>query len=189
MDKDRLRAGARGGAAIEPETARAVISGLFGWLSGRLPGTVAAYLAMQDEVEVEPLFDSLPGWRWVLPRVEPDGTLTWRDREVSRETHRFGMRQPVDRGPEIPVHEIDVFLVPGMAFDETGARLGRGGGHYDRVLALRRKDSDAVGVTVESRVIASVPVHHHDQRVDWLATETGVRECRPKKQPNKEDQS
>lgn len=179
MDKEPFREAARESMAIEPETARAVVSGLFGWLSGRLPGAVGAFLAMKDEIDVEPLFDRLPGWRWVLPRIEPDGTLTWRDRAVPRETHRFGMQQPVDQGPEIHVFEIDVFLVPGMAFDETGARLGRGGGHYDRVLAIRRKDSVAVGVTVESRVIEVVPVHDHDQRVDWLATENGVRECSP----------
>jgi 5-formyltetrahydrofolate cyclo-ligase len=180
MDKDDLRAGARGSPAIDPETATQVTSELFTWLSGRLPGTIAAYMAMSDEVDVEPLFSRLPGWRWVLPRVEPDGTLTWRDRDVPRETHRYGMSQPVDQGPETPVSQIDVFLVPGMAFDETGARLGRGGGHYDRVLAISRKDSDSVGVTVESRVIESVPAHDHDQRVDWLATETGVRECSPR---------
>lgn len=181
VDKDRLRAGAQESDAIAPDTAMAVVSALFAWLSGRLPGTVAAYLAMADEVDVEPLFDRLPGWRWVLPRLEPDGTLTWRDREVPREIHRFGMSQPVDQGPEIPRNQIDVFLVPGMAFDETGARLGRGGGYYDRELAVRRKDSEAVGVTVESRVIESVPVHDHDQRVEWLATENGVRECDPKR--------
>lgn len=158
-----------------------VVGGLFGWLSRRLPGTIAAYLAMRDEVDVEPLFERLPGWRWVLPRVEPDASLTWRDRDLPREAHRLGMRQPVDDGPVIAVHEIDVFLVPGMAFDDTGARLGRGGGHYDRVLAIRRKDSEAVGVTVESRIIESVPVHDHDQRVDWLATENGVRECSPRR--------
>jgi 5-formyltetrahydrofolate cyclo-ligase len=181
MDKKRLRAGASGRAAFEPEVAIAVVSGLFVWLSGRLPGTVAAYLAMSDEVDVGPLFDRLPGWRWVLPRLEPDGNLTWRDRDIPRETHRLGMAQPVDQGPVIPVSEIDVFLVPGMAFDWTGARLGRGGGHYDRALAIRRGDSEAVGVTVESRVIESVPVHDHDQRVDWLATELGVRECPPER--------
>ena len=184
MDKDRLRAGARGSAAIEPDMAMAVVDGLFDWLSGRLPGTIAAYLAMRDEVDVEPLFARLPGWRWVLPRLEADGSLTWRDRDVPRETHRFGMSQPVEQGPEVPVSQIDVFLVPGVAFDETGARLGRGGGYYDRVLAIRRKDSDAVGVTVENRIIESVPVHDHDQRVDWLATENGVKECSPR--PGKE---
>ncbi|MBW3667453.1 MAG: 5-formyltetrahydrofolate cyclo-ligase [Actinobacteria bacterium] len=180
MDKERLRTGLGRGPKVDPGVELLVASGLFVWLSGRLPGTIAAYLALGHEVDVESLFTRLPGWRWVLPRVEPDGALTWRDRDLPREVHSFGMSQPVDRGEAVPVSHIDVFLVPGMAFDETGARLGRGGGHYDRVLAVRRKDSAAVGVTVEDRVIEAVPVHDHDQRVDWLATESGVRECSPK---------
>lgn len=179
MDKERLRAGLGRRSKTDPGTEVLVVSGLFVWLSGRLPGTIAAYLALGHEIDIESLFRRLPGWRWVLPRVEPDRTLSWRDREVPRETHPLGMSQPVDQGEEIPVSHIDVFLVPGLAFDATGARLGRGGGHYDRVLATRRKDSEAVGVTVEDRVIEAVPIHDHDQRVDWLATENGVRECTP----------
>ena len=79
----------------------------------------------------------------------------------------------------MPVHEIDVFLVPGLAFDDYGGRLGRGGGFYDRVLAIRRADSEAIGVTVSSRVIPEVRVVDHDQPVDWLATEDGVIPTRP----------
>jgi len=181
MDKERLRTGLGKGPTVDAGVELLVVSGLFVWLSGRLPGTIAAYLALGHEIDVESLFTRLPGWRWVLPRMEPDGNLTWRDRDVPRETHHWGMSQPVGQGDEIPVSHIDVFLVPGVAFDDTGARLGRGGGHYDRVLATRRKDSEAVGVTVEDRVIEAVPVHDHDQRVDWLATEAGVRECTPRR--------
>lgn len=162
---------------MEPGVGFLVVSGLFVWMAGRLPGTVSAYLALPDEVDVAPLFKRLPGWRWVLPRVEPNRGMTFRDRDVPREVHDLGMEQPVDTGNPIPLHEIDVFLVPGLAFDSTGARVGRGGGYYDRALAERRTDTDAIGVTLDERVIVSIPVCGHDQRVDWLATEGGVREC------------
>ncbi|HIE21353.1 MAG TPA: 5-formyltetrahydrofolate cyclo-ligase [Acidimicrobiia bacterium] len=177
-DKGEIRDRMRG--SIDPGLGFLVVSGLFVWFSSRLPATAAAYLAMSDEVDVTPLFKQLPGWRWVLPRVEPDGTVTFRDRDLPRERHPLGMEQPVDQGPVIPVPEIDVFLVPGVAFDGHGGRLGRGGGHYDRILAQRRPGSDVVGVTVEARVVEAIPVADHDQRVDWLATETGVRECSPR---------
>ncbi len=167
-------------AAVEDDTGRRVASALFVWMSGRLPGTVAAYLAMPDEVEVSSLFERLAGWRWALPRIEADGTLTFRDRGVPLERHRLGMDQPIDQGPEIPIHEIDTFLVPGLAFDETGARLGRGAGYFDRVLARRRGDCVAVGVTVEARIVEAIPVEPHDRKVDWLGTEVGVRECSPR---------
>ena len=171
----------RGQGEMDPGKGLMVVSGLFAWLSGRLPGTIAAFLAMSDEVDLSSLFDQLPGWRWVLPRVEQDRTLTFRDVAVPKETHRFGMEQPIDRGPVVPLHEIDTLLIPGLAFDPAGARLGRGGGYYDRLLAERRGDAQAVGVTVDSRVIKAVPVDDHDQRVDWLATESGVKECSPRR--------
>lgn len=148
-------------------------------MSGRIPGTVSAFLAMAGEVDVSTLFARLPGWRWVLPRVEPDRSMTFRDRDVGREIHRFGMEQPIDAGPIVPVHEIDLFLAPGLGFDKAGGRVGNGGGFYDAVLAVRRKDSIAVGVTVTMRVFDEVPMNGHDQRVDWLATETGVMACSP----------
>jgi 5-formyltetrahydrofolate cyclo-ligase len=159
---------------VTPEISNRVIEALFGLLSGRLPGTASAYLAMEGEVDVTGLFARLPGWRWVLPRVESDLGLTFRDRDVGREDHRWGMEQPADQGPVIPVAEIDVFLVPGMAFDSAGHRLGRGGGYYDRVLAARRGDSVAIGITWSGGLMAALPVEDHDQQVDLVVTEDGV---------------
>ena len=165
--------------AIDLDRNDAVLRGLFEWLSARLPGTISAFLAMPGEVDLSPLFARLPGWRWVLPRVEDDRSLTFRDRDVPREMHPFGMEQPAAVGPVVPMHEIDVFLTPGLAFDGRGGRLGNGAGFYDRVLAARRGDAVAVGVTVEVHVVDEVPMDDHDQRVDWLATETGVRASSP----------
>jgi 5-formyltetrahydrofolate cyclo-ligase len=179
VDKETLRAEVRGQGPIDESTQALVISGLFTWLSSRLPGTVSAFLAMPGEIDLSPLFERLPGWRWVLPRVEPDRLLTFRDKDVPRETHPFGMSQPVSKGPEVPIREIDVFLTPGLAFDMGGGRVGNGGGYYDRVLEQRRGDSSAIGVTIDSRVFGEVPMEAHDQRLDWLATENGVKECSP----------
>lgn len=164
---------------MDQATSARVADSLFEWLSPRLPGTISAFLAMSGEVDVSPLFTRLPGWRWVLPRVEPDRSLTFRDHNVPIETHRFGMEQPTDTGPSVPFHEIDVFLTPGLAFDTCGGRLGNGGGFYDRVLTQRRADSTAIGVTIQSRVFEEVPMTEFDQRVDWLATEYGVTPCLP----------
>lgn len=167
----------RGGPS--PQVAARVKKSLRTWMAGRLPGTVAAYLAIRGEVDVAGLFTDLPGWRWALPRLETDDTLVFRDHGAPRERYRFGIEQPVAGGVVIPVHEIDLFLVPGVAFDLTGRRLGRGGGHYDRVLAGRRADSTAVGVTYRDRLVDDVPWDRHDQRMDWLAIEDEVIECRP----------
>jgi len=181
VDKKELRAMVRGDGSVDRAVSMGVVEGLFTWMSQRLPGTVSAFLAMTGEVDVSPLFTRLPGWRWVLPRVEPDRSVNFRDRDVPRETHRFGMDQPTDTGPVVPLPEIDVFLAPGLAFDRHGGRLGNGGGFYDRLLARRRTDSEAIGITIERRVLEEVPMLEHDERVDWLATEKGVSRCMPRR--------
>jgi 5-formyltetrahydrofolate cyclo-ligase len=179
VDKQELREQIRAQGPVAGEESGQVVAGLFTWMSKRLPGTVSAFLAMPGEVDVGPLFTRLPGWRWVLPRVEPDKTLTFRDRDVPIERHRFGMDQPIDMGPVIPVSQIDVFLTPGLAFDMRGGRLGNGGGFYDRILSARRSDAVAVATTVKRRIVEAVPMVDHDQRVDWIATEDGVIRCSP----------
>lgn len=158
----------------------AIVARLFEFLAPRLPGTIAGYLAIGHEPDLEDLWNRLPGWRWVLPRIEDDGSLTFRDRDVEREDHRLGITQPIQSGPAIRVSELDVILVPALAFDRSGARLGRGGGHYDRVLAQRRPGSHAIGISTRARLIERVPREAHDQQVDWLATEEGVRLCSPR---------
>lgn len=179
MDKQTLRDHARRVPDPTEEQSAAVRTGLRNWLASRLPGTIAAYLAMGSEVDVAPLFDALPGWRWVLVRVEDDLSVTFRDRDLPREVHPLGMSQPIESGEPVAQNQIDVYLVPGVAFDVTGARLGRGGGFYDRILAARRPDAAVVGVSVDARTVARVPREAHDQTVQFLATESGVRECLP----------
>lgn len=159
----------------------AVCDALFRFLSAQIPGTIATYRAMGDEVVVSSLVGRLPGWRWLLPRIEPDGSLTWRDARVTLEKHRWGMEQPMAEGQIIKSSQIDSFLVPGLAFDAVGNRLGRGRGYYDRELATRRGDSLAIGVTVGARLLDSIPIEEHDQPVTHLATEMGVIEATPTK--------
>ena len=180
MEKAAIRAMIRDHGPIDSTVGLSVAEGLFIWLSGRLPGTVASFLAMPTEVDTSHLFDRLPGWKWVLPRVESSTSVSFRDRDVSRETHRFGMEQPADEGACTPIHEIDIFLAPGLAFDRSGGRIGNGRGFYDRLLASKRSDAQVVGVTIESRVLDSVPMDAHDRYVGWLATELGVTECSPR---------
>jgi 5-formyltetrahydrofolate cyclo-ligase len=174
MDKASLRERMRGVGPIPPMVSDQVVDGLFAWLSPRLPGTISAFLPMTGEVDLRPLFDRLPGWRWVLPRVEDDRSITFRDIAVPREIHPFGMQQPAASGPVIPIQEIDVLLVPGLAFDRSGGRLGNGAGHYDRILSAARGDAIGIGIAPAVRLVDSVPVEAHDVRVDWLATEEGV---------------
>ncbi len=165
--------------AIEPEVSEEIVSGLFDWLSTRLPATISSFLAMEGEVDLTPLQGRLPGWRWVLPRVEEDRSMNFRDWDVPREVHRFGMEQPTATGPVVPIHEIDVFLVPGLGFDGEGGRIGNGAGHYDRALSAARADAVSIGICPVRRLVEVVPMEDHDVRVQYLAHETGVARVAP----------
>jgi 5-formyltetrahydrofolate cyclo-ligase len=93
------------------------------------------------------------------------------------------MAQPVAAGAVVGMLEVDLMLVPGVGFDLGGARIGRGGGHYDRLLAERRSDCAAIGVTWTARIVDIVPMEAHDLRVDYLAVDTGVIPCSTTRQP------
>lgn len=85
---------------------------------------------------------------------------------------------PGDAGAGAPlaVEELDAVLVPGLAFDLAGGRLGRGGGHYDRFLLRCRPDCLRIGVCFEGQLVGTVPIDPWDQPVDAVVTEAGVRE-------------
>ncbi len=90
------------------------------------------------------------------------------------EIRRHGIREPVE-GPAIEPCSLDLILVPGIAFDARGGRLGRGAGFYDRYLALAGEGVLRVGVCFEAQVIGAVPQETHDLGVDALVSEQGFR--------------
>jgi 5-formyltetrahydrofolate cyclo-ligase len=73
---------------------------------------------------------------------------------------------------------IDLVIVPGVAFDERGNRLGYGGGYYDRFFTELREDVPLVAVTFELQVLPAIPVMSWDRRVDLVVTEKRVIDCR-----------
>ena len=81
-------------------------------------------------------------------------------------------------GPEGPVvaSDVDIVLVPARAFDRDGYRLGRGGGHYDRLLPTLRPGVPVVGVACAARIVDRLPRESHDVPMTHLATEEGVAE-------------
>jgi 5-formyltetrahydrofolate cyclo-ligase len=86
--------------------------------------------------------------------------------------------QPTTEAPTIDPAAIDVVLVPGVLFDPDGGRLGHGKGYYDRLLSPFRPRPLLIGVTLDRRVVASLPMTATDVWVDSVATESGFREAR-----------
>src|SRR5690606_2797566 len=82
------------------------------------------------------------------------------------------------RCPRLDPHELDLCIVPGLAFDRRGVRLGRGGGYYDRYLPRLRAGAVRVGWIPERFVFDELPLEPHDARVDLLGTEQGISRSR-----------
>lgn len=137
--------------------------------------TVATFAALPDEPAILSLTTTLPDRRWVLPVVIGDD-LEFRaisDPHLDLQAGAFGILEPQSSCPVVRTEEIDLFLCPGMAFDQTGARLGRGRGFYDRLLACAREGTSLWGITLSQRVKAAVPREPHDLAMHAVLTEQG----------------
>ncbi|MAY66032.1 MAG: 5-formyltetrahydrofolate cyclo-ligase [Rhodospirillaceae bacterium] len=148
------------------------------------PGWVSGYLAMQDEMDVLPavLAMAANGWQGCLPVVVGKGQrLQFRAWSPGTELEDgvFGTRHPVTGGADV---RPDLLLVPLLAFDRSGYRLGWGGGFYDRTLADLRKSGTpvaAVGVGYSAQEVDAVPRDHYDARLDWVVTEEDIIKIAP----------
>ena len=145
---------------------------------GMTPGWVSGYLAMGDEMDVLPALESLvsAGWRCCLPVVtgksQPLIFRAWSP-GAALEDGVFGTRHPAAGADEVSP---DLLLVPLLAFDRSGYRLGWGGGFYDRTLAgLRAVGTPvAVGAGFAAQEVDAVPHAGYDARLDWVITEDDI---------------
>ncbi|HUE37397.1 MAG TPA: 5-formyltetrahydrofolate cyclo-ligase [Candidatus Acidoferrum sp.] len=83
---------------------------------------------------------------------------------------RFGIREPASSCVAIPLEELDVVLVPGVAFDANGHRLGRGKGFYDRL--LENFGGKKIGIAFDEQIVDAVPAEKNDVRMDLILTPT-----------------
>jgi 5-formyltetrahydrofolate cyclo-ligase len=138
-------------------------------------GCVAAYVGVGTEPPTIPLLDALRacGIRVLLPVIEGDG-LDWAgyDGPASLADGPLGLAEPVGAriGPEA-LHDADVVLIPALAVDHEGHRLGRGRGYYDR--ALRTVTAPVIAVVYDDDVLDTVTVESHDRNVDSWVTPSG----------------
>lgn len=82
----------------------------------------------------------------------------------------FGILEPLSTAPSVPVNQLDLALVPGIAFDMCGRRLGRGKGFYDRLLAA--VPGAKCGVAFDQQVVGEIPVESHDIVMNFILTPT-----------------
>lgn len=139
---------------------------------------VAGYIPVRDEIDALPLVRALMagGCTAAMPCVVgPGAPLLFRRWDLGGPlmSRPFGLLEPDEQAPAI---EPDLVLAPLLAFDRHGYRLGNGRGYYDRTLAgLRaRRATVAVGLAFAAQEVVSLPVGEHDQRLDWVVTESAV---------------
>ncbi len=171
MTKDDWRGWARGQRAALPDLSEQVSAHLGAFLRDRGAQRVLAYRALPGEIDVSALAGH---FELLAPRARfrPSPRLTLHPWASATEVSRFGALQPPAGAPQMPLSGVDAVLLPGLAFDVLGRRLGYGGGFYDRLLP--GYGGLSVGVVQAALVVPRLPAEAHDCPVGWLATEAGV---------------
>jgi 5-formyltetrahydrofolate cyclo-ligase len=82
--------------------------------------------------------------------------------------------EPKPHCPPVEIGALDLILVPGLAFTRDGARLGRGGGYYDRLLANPQCRAQRIAIAFDVQIIDHIPIEDHDQRIHQIITESGL---------------
>jgi 5-formyltetrahydrofolate cyclo-ligase len=145
------------------------------------PRKVLCYASMADEVQIRPLMEkwlSL-GVTVALPHITGKGQMeavsfTDFDSLVEGE---YGILTPdLEKGEIIPPDELDLIIVPGIAYDTRGERLGMGGGFYDAYLARATK-AKRIALAFSCQLVAKIPMEAHDVLVHKIITEQGIYNC------------
>ena len=133
---------------------------------------VGTYYALGSEVTTELIIKraKILGKKIALPRVEED-KITFYELSSTKSLirGRFGILEPQ---PYEQMNDIDILIVPGIAFDKKGNRLGYGMGFYDRLLSCKRTFS--IGLAYSFQLLENLPHDKYDKRLDAIASEDGI---------------
>jgi 5-formyltetrahydrofolate cyclo-ligase len=146
------------------------------------PGPLMAFLSMGDELDTGPLIRRLleAGYELYTPRtlLRQRALLPRRLRSLDDVVvGAYDIREPASEESLEP-EKLGFVVVPAVAFDRSGARIGRGGGFYDRFLERLQPSAVTCGVILSRHLLDEVPTEPHDKRVQLLVTEEGVHRFR-----------
>jgi len=179
-DKSRIRLQARTARQGIPAQDRAGLSAAACVRALEVPGVgharhVLGFAAAPEELDPAALIASLRerGASICLPRITGPGSLSLHSCEIGHalEEGPFGLRQPSADTPEVFADSVDLVIVPGVAFDSRGMRLGFGGGYYDRLLASI-PHAYRLALAFDGQLLANIPAEEHDESVDAVVTPT-----------------
>lgn len=148
----------------------------------RSASAIALYCSIVREREVMtiPMIEMalVQGKKVCLPKVMHDSLEFFSIRDVRQDLSEgaFGILEPIT-GDRVDPQNIDLVVVPGVAFDVKGNRVGFGRGYYDRFLRRARKRASIVALAFEFQIVDRVPATEYDVRVHKIVTEKRVIEC------------
>ncbi|GAB2644700.1 5-formyltetrahydrofolate cyclo-ligase [Nocardia goodfellowii] len=166
--------------SAQPATEHADEARLLAKTTGKLAvnGWVCAYVPVRGEPGSREMLDALcvGGSRVLLPVTGPPGPLRWAEYTGpdSLQPARFGLLEPT--GAALGVEAVglaELILVPALAVDLRGVRLGRGAGYYDRTLAAARPEARLIAVVRDDELVPRLPEEPHDLRMGWALTPRG----------------
>jgi 5-formyltetrahydrofolate cyclo-ligase len=143
-------------------------------------GSAMAFWSFGSEVDTAPLIERLvaAGRTVALPRIEGSEVVPVAFAPGDRTTETsFGAMEPAG-GRVLDPAGLDLVIVPGVAFDRSGNRVGYGAGYYDRFLGRVRTGVPAVAIAFALQVVPEVPAGRTDRAVDAIVTEAEVIRCR-----------
>lgn len=152
-----------------PALSAAATSRLEAWPPYRRAEHVLSYLAFGSELNLV----GLSGKHFYTTRTREDGTLSVHALSEGLERHPYGFYQPRAESPVVEIERLELLLIPGLAFDRSGSRLGYGRGFYDRLLE-QVTGVPVVGVAPSALIVATLPTEPHDMKMTHLLSETGV---------------
>ncbi|WP_239308259.1 MULTISPECIES: 5-formyltetrahydrofolate cyclo-ligase [unclassified Frankia] len=140
---------------------------------------VAAYVSLPGEPETGGLLVQLRarGVGILLPSMRPDLDLDFREYSGSLIAGAFGTREPPLGAKVVDLSQVDVIVVPALAADVRGGRLGRGGGSYDRALRRVRTNALIVAIVHDRELVAHVPTESHDVGVHVIVAPHATVRC------------
>lgn len=165
------------------ESDDSIVASVLSLKSWPTASTVMLFAPLPGEPDIQPLISSATNKRICLPRLNSSThsmdpvTITSWETDLRPSPIGKSLLEPRPDLPIVPLAHLDIVLVPALAFDLQGNRLGRGGGYYDRFLARLPSRVLRVGICLDRLVVERLPTDAHDQPVDIILTESRVIQC------------